>query len=391
MKRAFFLTVFALFSITGSFAQYMTVEQYVKLHQDLAIREMKRMGVPAAITLAQGILETENGNSDLVKKSNNHFGIKCKSSWNAPGVSHDDDAKGECFRTYKDAESSYRDHSNYLRGNDRYAFLFKLDPRDYKGWAYGLKKAGYATNPHYPEILIKNIEQNNLQQYTMVAINDVPVFDASKYKSDPEEKAIDEITASTTTTTGNGGNNFHKPYNASTATEGTVNGCRMIYATKGTSLLAIATENDINLARLLEFNDLEKDGLLEKDQYIFLEKKQKEGQSDFYILQPNETLYDVAQKNGIRIQNLMEYNHLDEEQTPSVGTRIFLKPGIASDVPPAIVKSTPTTAEKIHAVQPKEGLYTISKKYGVSIAQIKEWNNLADDTLKVGQQLIISK
>jgi Muramidase (flagellum-specific) len=391
MKRAFFLTVFALFSITGSFAQYMTVEQYVKLHQDLAIREMKRMGIPAAITLAQGILETENGNSDLVKKSNNHFGIKCKSSWNAPGVSHDDDAKGECFRTYKDAESSYRDHSNYLRGNDRYAFLFKLDPRDYKGWAYGLKKAGYATNPRYPEILIKNIEQNNLQQYTMVAINDVPVFDASKYKSDPEEKAIDEITASTTSTTGNGGNNFHKQYNSTGALEGTVNGCRMIYATKGKSLLAIATEYDINLARLLEFNDLQKDGLLEKDQYIFLEKKQKEGPTDFYILQPNESLYDVAQKNGIRIQNLMEYNQLDEQQIPSVGTRIVLKPGIEGDVPPSIVKPTPTTVEKIHAVQPKEGLYTISKKYGVSIAQIKEWNNLADDTLKVGQQLIISK
>jgi len=394
MKRAFFLTVFALFSITGSFAQYMTVEQYVKLHQDLAIREMKRMGVPAAITLAQGILETENGNSDLVKKSNNHFGIKCKSSWNAPGVSHDDDAKGECFRTYKDAESSYRDHSNYLRGNDRYAFLFKLDPRDYKGWAYGLKKAGYATNPRYPEILIKNIEQNNLQQYTMVAINDVPVFDASKYKSDPEEKAIDEITASTSSSTGNGGNNFHKSYNATSTSEGTVNGCRMIYATKGKSLLAIATEYDINLARLLEFNDLQKDGLLEKDQYIFLEKKQKEGSSDFYILQPDETLYDVAQKNGIRIQNLMEYNHIDEQQTPSAGTKIFLKPGgvvEVGDVPPAIVQATSTTTEKIHAVQPREGLYTISKKYGVSIAQIKEWNNLADDSLKVGQQLIISK
>lgn len=165
----------------------------------------------------------------------------------------------------------------------------------------------------------------------------------------------------------------------------------MIYATKGKSLLAIATEYDINLARLLEFNDLQKDGLLEKDQYIFLEKKQKEGPTDFYILQPNESLYDVAQKNGIRIQNLMEYNQLDEQQIPSVGTRIVLKPGIEGDVPPSIVKPTPTTVEKIHAVQPKEGLYTISKKYGVSIAQIKEWNNLADDTLKVGQQLIISK
>ena len=136
------LVFISLYSCFAVYAQNLTPEQYIQLHKELAIREMKRMGVPAAITLAQGLLETENGNSDLVKKSNNHFGIKCKSSWTAEGVNHDDDAPGECFRTYKDAEGSYRDHSNYLRGNDRYAFLFKLDPRDYKAWAYGLRKAG---------------------------------------------------------------------------------------------------------------------------------------------------------------------------------------------------------------------------------------------------------
>src|ERR1017187_8362716 len=149
MKKLF------LFAILGNFilpviAQNYTAEQYIQMHKDLAIREMKRMGIPAAITLAQGLLETENGNSDLVKKSNNHFGIKCKGTWNAETVSHDDDEQGECFRSYKSAEDSYRDHSNFLRGSPRYAFLFKLDPRDYKGWAYGLKKAGYATNPNYP-------------------------------------------------------------------------------------------------------------------------------------------------------------------------------------------------------------------------------------------------
>src|ERR687889_681359 len=118
MKKLLFLLVTSYCCVTGT-AQKLTPQQYIEMHKDFAIREMKRMGVPAAITLAQGLLETENGNSDLVKKSNNHFGIKCKSSWTAEGVSHDDDAKGECFRTYKDAEGSYRDHSNYLRGNDR--------------------------------------------------------------------------------------------------------------------------------------------------------------------------------------------------------------------------------------------------------------------------------
>lgn len=119
---------------------------------------MKRMGIPAAITLAQGILETENGNSVLVKKSNNHFGIKCKSTWTAEGVSHDDDAAGECFRSYKDAESSFRDHSNFLRGSDRYSFLFKLDPKDYRGWAYGLKKQGMLPIPSIPKYLLNSLK-----------------------------------------------------------------------------------------------------------------------------------------------------------------------------------------------------------------------------------------
>src|SRR5664279_3070424 len=194
MKKIVFLLITLIAFPPLLRAQYITVGQYVAQYKDIAIREMKRMGVPAAISLAQGILETENGNSDLVKKSNNHFGIKCKSTWTAETVAHDDDAPGECFRAYKTAEDSYRDHSNFLRGSSRYAFLFRLDPRDYKAWAYGLRKAGYATNPHYPEILIKNIEDNNLEQYTLEGASEVPVFDASKYSNDPEDKAFDDLT-----------------------------------------------------------------------------------------------------------------------------------------------------------------------------------------------------
>ena len=215
----------------------------------------------------------------------------------APGlqkrVSHDDDAPGECFRAYKSAEDSYRDHSNFLRGSDRYAFLFKLDPRDYKGWAYGLRKAGYATNPQYPEILIKNIEDNNLEQYTLEAVGEVPVFDASKYSSDPEDKSDNNILQS---------NDQNDPDNNITEPDTlTINGSKALLAPKGTSLLAIASQNNINLNRLLEINDLAKDGLLDKDQYIFLEKKQKEGDRDYYIVQQNESLYDIAQKNGVHI------------------------------------------------------------------------------------------
>ena len=390
MKKVFLCSI-ALFLFCNVFSQNITVQQYIHDHKELAIREMKRMGIPAAITLAQGLLETENGNSDLVKKSNNHFGIKCKSSWTAEGVSHDDDAKGECFRTYKDAEGSYRDHSNYLRGQDRYSSLFKLDPRDYKGWAYGLKKAGYATNPRYPDILIKNIEDNNLQQYTLVAVNDVPFYDASKYKSDPEENPDsyrdNEITKDKVPS-----NNFTA--NNVTQEKQIINGSKAIYETKGRSLLAIATENNINLNKLLEYNDLQKDGLLEQDQYIFLEKKSKEGDKDFYVLQKDESLYDVAQKNGIRLQNLVEYNNLNGSEKIFAGSKLNLRAALKDQ--PVLVKDMPTpvitiSEIKTYEVLPKEGLYTIAKKYGVTIAQLKEWNNLTGDNLKVGQQLIVSK
>jgi LysM repeat protein len=384
MKKAF-LCVLSLYCITAAFSQKITKEQYIQTYKDFAIREMKRMGVPAAITLAQGLLETENGNSELLRKSNNHFGIKCKSSWTAEGVSHDDDAAGECFRTYKDAEGSYRDHSNYLRGNDRYAFLFKLDPTDYKGWAYGLKRAGYATNPRYPEILIKNIEENNLQQYTMLAVNDVPRFDASKYQSDPEDKAFAELIK------GKGSNAEQVSFTSGSAKEKMeINGSKAIYETKGRSLLAIATENNINLSKLLEYNDMEKDGLLEQDQFIFLERKSKEGDKDFYVVQNNESLFDVAQKNGIRLQNLIEYNNLSGNEQIFAGSKLKLKPTAKEQT--VLVKEEPVAAPaKTYSVQPKEGLYAISKRYGVTVAQLKEWNNLTDDTLKVGQQLIIAK
>ena len=129
----------------------VTIQQYIDQYKDLAIAEMKRTGVPASIKLAQGIHETMAGKSELVQKSNNHFGIKCKTGWNGPSVRHTDDARNECFRKYATANESYRDHSNFLKSSGRYASLFELDPTDYEAWAKGLKAAGYATNPVYAQ------------------------------------------------------------------------------------------------------------------------------------------------------------------------------------------------------------------------------------------------
>src|SRR5688572_11075716 len=155
----------------ASFAQSSTViKNYIDQFKDIAMEEMVRTGVPASIKLAQGIHETAAGQSSLVRKSNNHFGIKCKTGWNGESVSHDDDARGECFRKYDDPAQSYKDHSEFLKTRSHYNFLFSLDPTDYQAWAHGLKKAGYATNPKYPQIIIKLIEDYNLQDYTLIAM-----------------------------------------------------------------------------------------------------------------------------------------------------------------------------------------------------------------------------
>ncbi len=373
-------------------AQNLTPTQYIEQYKDLAIREMKRMGVPASITLAQGLLETESGNSELLKKSNNHFGIKCKSTWSGGGVSHDDDALGECFRTYKNAEESYRDHSNFLRGNARYAELFTLDPSDYKAWAKGLKKAGYATNPKYPDILIRHIEQYNLQQYSLEAADDVPKFDKSLFEDDKEVSFVykEDSTIAINEAVESGEDKISY-----------INKIKCVMAPKGTSLLAIATRNNIQLAKLLQYNDMDADGILAKDQPVFLQKKAAMATDAFYVTKKGESLLDVAQQKGIQLESLLEYNNLPKGLAIPQGTRLNLHPveavtinypGKKTEQPTATPAATnPPAGAKIHEVQPKEGLYGISKKYGVTIQQIKEWNHLESDNLSIGQQLIVGK
>lgn len=147
--------------------------QYIKRYAPIAVSEMHKYNVPASITLAQGILESGNGRSQLASKSNNHFGIKCHTGWKGAKVYHDDDEKGECFRKYKYVESSYEDHSQFLSGRRRYASLFKLKKTDYKGWSKGLKKAGYATDKNYPKKLIKIIETYELYEFDKIREKDL--------------------------------------------------------------------------------------------------------------------------------------------------------------------------------------------------------------------------
>ena len=216
---------------------------YINTYKELAIQEMVRTGVPASIKLAQGIHETMAGRSPLVLKSNNHFGIKCKETWQGKKVYHDDDARGECFRCYSNANDSYLDHSNFLKNSSRYAFLFQLDPTDYKGWAYGLKKAGYATNIKYSQLLIKLIEDYDLQQYSLIALGKLPKQDIILASNKPqigEPVSVEMVPAVVME---------ERPAVVAVAPEIVypegefkINETRVIYAKSGSSLLSIARQ-----------------------------------------------------------------------------------------------------------------------------------------------------
>lgn len=380
MKQAISILLAILCFMTAG-AQKTSIEDYIQTYRDLAIQEMKRTGVPAAIKLAQGIHETEGGNSDLLKRSNNHFGIKCKTNWTGETVYHDDDALGECFRKYPSAEDSYRDHSNFLKGSSRYAFLFNLKPTDYKGWAYGLKRAGYATNPRYPQIIIKYIEEYGLEEYTLMALRDGSPADSMNMPSvKSSARTQDTVSANESLAV--------EDRVSETRTGRTLfNGLHAVWSPAGTSLLAIATEHDIPLARLLDYNDLEHDGLLMNDEWIYLERKRKTGKQDSYVTESEETPRFIAQVNAIQLNHLLQYNAFDRGSMVPAGTRVQLKPASANQ------PVTPSTGKKdiIHEVQPKEGLYAISRKYQVPVQQIRALNKLESDHLTIGQKLIISK
>ena len=316
------------------------VANYISNYKELAMAEMMRTGIPAAIKLAQGILETGGGQSRLANEGNNHFGIKCKTEWNGDRLYHDDDAKGECFRKYESPDQSYRDHSDFLRTRAHYAFLFKLDPTDFAGWAKGLKKAGYATNPAYPERLMKIIVENNLQQYTLLAMHKQQQREQELFASINERTVSQEsnkaaavkMTTEKTLASANIEQRASVALSAATSTnrykyneQFTINEVKVMYAKAGTSLLALANKNNITLKKLLEFNDLQDDGIMIADQLIYLSKKAKRGANDVHVVEPNETLYDIAQKEGIQLQSLLEYNKLKKGMQPAVGEKIYLK------------------------------------------------------------------
>lgn len=384
MKKTFLILSF-VFSVLELIAQKITQQQYIDLHKDMAIQEMLRSGVPAAITLAQGILETESGNSILVKKSNNHFGIKCKAEWTGESVYHDDDESGECFRKYDSTIHSYRDHSDFLRTRSHYAFLFSLDPTDYKSWAYGLKKAGYATNPRYPQILIKTIEDYHLNDFTIQTMNQITDYSIYRIDRKSESQKIADFANQSLKKIEGRMDHENKKVKWKN-----YNGLKAVYADSGISLLAIATTYDIALSTLLDYNDLIDDGLLSSPTWLYLERKPGEGKQTNYVVKGNETLYEISQNVGIQLSYLLAYNGLNESDQLKKGLELSLKASNFKDLS-SVVKRVDFSTTKFHEVKPKENLYTISKLYKVPVTDLRLWNSLDSDQLAVGQKIIVSK
>jgi len=375
------------------------VLDYINTYKQVAIDEMLRTGVPASIKLAQGIHETEAGRSDLVLRSNNHFGIKCKTGWQGEKVYHDDDARGECFRSYGSAQDSYVDHSNFLKNSSRYAFLFELDPTDYKAWAYGLKKAGYATNIKYSQILIRIIEDYNLQQYSLIALGKMrPEEEILAGRSKPVTANREPVKAMPVVMEEPPARTVDYP-----SGEFTINKTRVVYVKAGTSLLAIAQQYDVSLAKIFDFNDMPQEDVLLHDQLIFLQRKRKTGANEYHVVEKGETLYSISQMEGIRMESLLEYNLLKPGMMPAVGEKLNLQR--KADYPPRLqqentrLESLETEGKTnnealsaiLHIVRAKETLYGIAKSYGTTTEKIMEWNKLQGTQLQKGQELIIYK
>ncbi|MBQ8770925.1 MAG: glucosaminidase domain-containing protein [Bacteroides sp.] len=293
MKRHFIylLTIFVCLSLQAQ-TRNKQYEDYIRQYRDLAVDEMKKYHIPASITLAQGLLESGAGQSTLARKSNNHFGIKCGSDWQGKTVRHNDDARDECFRAYKHPKQSYEDHSKFLAGRPRYASLFKLKITDYKGWARGLRKAGYATDPRYAQRLIDIIE----------------LYDLDKYDKKGGLKWMKENP------------NPHQPYIA--------NGLLYIVVRAGDTWKSISKEFDISQKKLRKYNDLYKGYELRPGDILYLEKKNRKAQKEHivHVLRAGESMYLISQKYGIRLKNLYKLNKMQaDEPAPEVGTILRLR------------------------------------------------------------------
>lgn len=383
LKPISFLLLLTLIicDITAQTTKKFSTEEYVTMYKDIAIKEMHTYGIPASITLSQGILESSSGNSRLALEGNNHFGIKCKSDWTGKTIYADDDAPEECFRAYASALESFKDHSEFLKNNWRYQELFKLPVTDYKGWADGLRKAGYATNPKYHELLINLIDRYQLAQYDYAP----------------------------------------KPGQAGLVLEIKNNDIPAVYAQGGETVSDIAKRNDLPVNRVYKWNDLPKGAPISEGDILYLKPKKRKGSAEEHLVQPGETMYEISQMYGIQIKHLYRKNRMETGEQPAPGEKLYMQQKRDKDDPvkkadpisqpksaPAVkdtLKTTfinpnsiPVTKEEpmaelpdYHIVQSGDNIYRIAEKYHVLEEDLIKWNHLNALQLQLGQKIYLKK
>jgi LysM repeat protein len=296
-----FLLVFSLSALTvfSQVKKNATYQDYIEKYKDIAVEQMRTYKIPASITLAQGILESGAGRSALALRSNNHFGIKCGSSWKGKTTKHDDDKRNECFRVYSSPEESYVDHSKFLL-KARYTPLFQLNPLDYKGWARGLKACGYATSPVYAKKLIELIDTYELYLY-----------DEDEYGVSRRPVKYDEIMI-----------NIHKFF--------TNNDILCVKAIAGDTWESLSKELGVSSKKLLKFNEAESSVRINEGDLIYIQKKQKKADKKYkknpwHKVKTGESMYSVAQLYGIRMKNLYKMNFKSPDYTPREGDLLKIR------------------------------------------------------------------
>ena len=303
MKHRFFifLILFATFVVAFGQSYKDANWTYVENYKDMAVDQMRRYRIPASITLAQGICESGAGRSQLAREAHNHFGIKVSSGWTGPSIVVADDRPNDRFRVYKTDAESFEDHSKFLRNNQRYRSLFDLKLTDYKGWAHGLKRCGYATNPNYGPMLIGIIERYNLSQFDS--------YSSGRYhskKGDPSESLFFQQ---------------HIVYK--------VNKCYLVIANSSDTWESVSKETGVKVRKLLKYNERPKGSRLQAGDIVYLTKKRTKGDKSLKLtphrVQPGESMYDIAQRYGIRLKNLYKLNALSPEYVAQVGDLIWLR------------------------------------------------------------------
>jgi len=308
MKRSRFLICLLLWGLFPAFSDAISwnkaYQDYFDYYKDIAISQMQQYGIPASITLAQGVLESGAGNSELARKSNNHFGIKCN-GWTGRRVYHDDDERDECFRAYDNPLDSYIDHSLFLRNSQRYSRLFQLKKTDYKGWAKGLKACGYATSPTYASRLIEIIELYGLDQYdkgggSSKGFTLTPVKTPQGASRPATQHAVSE---------------FNDNY--------------FVIAKQGDTFRSIGADVSVDYRRLAKFNERDVDDPIEEGERIWLKKKRRHAPKEYkgyvYRVEAGDSMYGIAQHFGIRLKNLYKMNDLAPDYIIQVGDALRIR------------------------------------------------------------------